>query len=138
MVESKTNMGLKLCHTTYKNYDKHMSYFEKFYIMLRQLLITKFAAQISTEIVAQMTTQIVAQIMKEDEKLEVLMSQSHGLPTLECLQIELQIGQWVENVLSNWNNFFQTIHTNKQTHINFSQANSSNNLIQKISNNFTL
>jgi hypothetical protein len=29
-----------------------MSYFEKFYIMLRQLFITKFAAQISTKIVA--------------------------------------------------------------------------------------
>jgi hypothetical protein len=52
MLESKTITGLKLCHTTYKNCDKHMSYFEKFYIMLRQLFITKFAAQISTKIVA--------------------------------------------------------------------------------------
>lgn len=140
MVESRTNRGLKLCHTTYKNCDEHicMSYFEKFYIMVHQLLITKFAAQISTKIVASMTTQIVAQIMKEDEKLEVLISQSHGLPKLECLQIELQIGQWVQNVLSNCDNFFQSIHTNKQTHINFSQANPSNNLIEYFSNNFTL
>jgi hypothetical protein len=52
MVESKTNTGLKLCHTTYKNCDKHMSYFEKFYIMLPHLLIPEFAAQISTKIVA--------------------------------------------------------------------------------------